>query len=52
MAQTLPSMAAPRLRASPFSQDTDVGGREKPGLLSVADMKIDVGATREALRFE
>jgi len=46
VAHTLPSMSAPRLRASRFSQNPDVGGKEEPGLVRDADMKIDVGATR------
>lgn len=37
----------PRLRASSFSQNTDVRGMEEPGLFNAADMKTDVGATRE-----
>jgi len=31
----------------PFSQNTDVGGKEERGMVRSADMKIAVGATRE-----
>jgi len=41
-------MSAPWLRALPFSQNTNVGGKEEPGLFRGTDMKIDVSATRES----
>ena len=39
-------MSAPWLQTAASSQNTDVSGKEDPGLLRGAEMKTNVGATR------